>query len=263
MKHTLSSKPDGASVNRRKRTDPAVWLFLILITFTAAAAICPVSVWSLLWQAVKARLFLSGMLLLFCLTALSLIWKKFQRIDERIFELFNFQGQRPRWLDRLMLAFTQLGNGLFAAAAALLFYLLGRRLLGYELILGNLALWLVVELIKMAVDRSRPYQTIQKIRIVGVREKGASFPSGHTSQAFFMAALLSHYFNLGTGQVRLLYLVALCVGMTRMYVGMHYPRDVIGGAILGTCWGLLGITVNQYILSQPFSALWKIFGQGL
>jgi membrane-associated phospholipid phosphatase len=39
----------------------------------------------------------------------------------------------------------------------------------------------------------------------------------------------------------------MIIGITRIYVGMHYPRDVIAGAILGVSWGLLGAIVNAYI----------------
>jgi membrane-associated phospholipid phosphatase len=43
-----------------------------------------------------------------------------------------------------------------------------------------------------------------------------------------------------------LFILATGVGLTRIYVGMHYPRDVIGGAILGSVWGLLAV------LAEPF-----------
>jgi membrane-associated phospholipid phosphatase len=41
----------------------------------------------------------------------------------------------------------------------------------------------------------------------------------------------------------------LLVGITRMYVGAHYPRDVLAGAILGSAWGLLGVLVDGYVLN--------------
>ena len=47
----------------------------------------------------------------------------------------------------------------------------------------------------------------------------------------------------------LLYAIALFVGVTRMYVGAHYPRDVLAGAILGSAWGLLGVLVDGYVLN--------------
>jgi membrane-associated phospholipid phosphatase len=74
---------------------------------------------------------------------------------------------------------------------------------------------------------------------------GCSFPSGHTSQSFFMATFLLPYFHVNFLIVLAGYLLAFLVGITRIYVGMHYPRDVIGGAMLGTAWGLLGVILIQ------------------
>ncbi len=61
-----------------------------------------------------------------------------------------------------------------------------------------------------------------------------------------MATLLVGYFSPGFWTVGLLYATALLVGVTRMYVGAHYPRDVLAGAILGSAWGLLGGIVYGY-----------------
>ena len=47
----------------------------------------------------------------------------------------------------------------------------------------------------------------------------------------------------------MLYATALLVGITRMYVGAHYPRDVLAGAILGSAWGLLGVLIDGYVLN--------------
>ena len=64
--------------------------------------------------------------------------------------------------------------------------------------------------------------------------------------------LLSHYFMLGIGGTVALYAVALLVGITRIYVGAHYTRDVIGGAVLGSVWGVLAVLVDPYWLQLQF-----------
>jgi membrane-associated phospholipid phosphatase len=107
------------------------------------------------------------------------------------------------------------------------------------LLLGLISLWLVVELIKALVQRPRPFFKVASARLVGYRDRGRSFPSGHTSQAFFLATLLAQRFTPEPWVVIGLYFVALLVGLTRMYVGAHYPRDVLAGAILGSAWGLM------------------------
>ena len=177
-----------------------------------------------------------------------MLWSAGQRLDAWVFLSFNLRWSRPGWLDRIMLGFTQIGSGIAAFGIALILFLAGNRLLAYELILGTLTLWLVVELMKFLIHRSRPYIKMTQTRIVGYQPRGRSFPSGHTSQAFFMATLVTQYVHSSVWVVLLLYTTALLVGITRMYVGAHYPRDVLAGAVLGTVWGLLGAIVGGYAL---------------
>ena len=146
-----------------------------------------------------------------------------------------------------MLGFTQIGSTIAALAIALVFFLADDHLLAYEFMLGTLSLWLVVELVKALVRRSRPFIRLTQVRIVGHRFGGRSFPSGHTSQAFFMATLMVQHFHARAWLVFILYAIALLVGITRMYVGAHYPRDVLAGIILGSAWGFLGGIVDSYV----------------
>jgi membrane-associated phospholipid phosphatase len=192
------------------------------------------------------------LLLSFNLLMLSLLLSAGQRLDLWIFTLFNLRGYHPLWLDRVMWAFTQIGNGAVGILLGIFLYFSGDRRLGIELLLGILTLWLTVELIKAIVERSRPYLTLEAARIIGWRERDLSFPSGHTSQAFFMATLFSHYLNVSPLMGGVIYGVATIVGFSRIYVGAHYPRDVIGGAILGTVWGILFDLVNNYLTTGQF-----------
>jgi membrane-associated phospholipid phosphatase len=159
--------------------------------------------------------------------------------------LFNMQGY-PRWLDRFMWLATQLGNMLAAFVAAFLLFILNYHRLAIEIIFGTLTLWLLVEIIKALIDRDRPFLTLEKIRIIGWQEIGHSFPSGHTSQIFFLTTLFAQHFQLGIGGTAALYTLAALVGSTRIYVGAHYPRDVFAGMVLGSVWGLLATLVDPY-----------------
>jgi membrane-associated phospholipid phosphatase len=179
--------------------------------------------------------------------SLSLLFTAGQRLDARIFLFVNLRGARPKWLDWIMWVFTQGGNGLLALSAAAFFYLGGERLLGILMLLGVLSLWLVVELIKFVIDRGRPYMKLEETRLVGMRTRGRSFPSGHTSQAFFLASVVLHYFDLGAAASIGLYGLAALVGFTRIYMGVHYPRDVLAGAVLGEVWGLLSMLATPYL----------------
>jgi membrane-associated phospholipid phosphatase len=217
-------------------------LFLILLPAGARA---------LLGMALSAHRELVLLLGLFALLTLSLIWSAGQRLDTRLFLFINLQAH-PEWLDRFMGLATQLGNMLTALIAALLLFLGNIRGLAFEIILGTLTLWLVVETIKALTDRARPFLDLTATRIIGWREPGRSFPSGHTAQIFFLATLLSYRFSPGAVGIAALYAVAALVGFTRMYVGAHYPRDVIAGAVLGCVWGILATLVVPYWIGLRF-----------
>jgi membrane-associated phospholipid phosphatase len=205
-----------------------------------------------LFAALRAHWALVGMLFLFALIAVSLVWSAGQRLDTWIFLFFNLRGYHRRWLDRVMWLATQVGNMVTAFLLAGLFFVLNTRRLAVEVILGTLTLWLLVETIKALTDRARPFLDLEQTRIIGWRERGRSFPSGHTAQTFFLMTLLSHRFQLGMGGTVALYAVAVLVGFTRMYVGAHYPRDVIGGAVLGSVWGILATLVDPYWFGLRF-----------
>ena len=223
------------------------WILLFLFALALLAKLMPSQIWLTILAGIKANKALVVMLSVFCVVAISLLWSVGQRIDVWIFMFFNMHGHRAPWLDGLMLTLTQLGNFFFAIVVALILFFIGNHLLAYELILGVITLGLFIELIKLIIRRMRPYMKLKSIRIVGARASGRSFPSGHTGQSFFIASLLVHYYHVNILVWLIMYTIALIVGITRIYVGMHYPRDVVGGAILGTAWGIVGMIVNSYI----------------
>jgi membrane-associated phospholipid phosphatase len=220
----------------------AVGLFLFFVFLPAYMRVY-------FWEGLLSHKVLTSMLLFFNLLAISLVWSTGQQVDAWTFLFFNLRGLRPIWLDRAMLTFTQIGSGITALGIALVLFLSGNQLFSYQFTLGSLTLWLVVELLKIFIHRARPFMTVTQARIVGYRASGQSFPSGHTSQAFFLATLLAQHFQFNIWVVFGVYVVAFLVGITRMYVGAHYPRDVLAGAILGSAWGLLGIIIDGYVLN--------------
>jgi len=234
---SLPTRSYVASAWYAHRRRPA-FLLLLLIGLVLTIIWLPDDARTSLWLAISAQRRLFLLLFIFALVTLSLIWSAGQRLDARIFMLFNMRVY-PKWLDRFMWLTTQLGNMLTALIAAFLLYVFNQRSLAIEIVIGTLTLWLLVEIIKAIAARDRPFLTFDQTRVVGLREKGDSFPSGHTSQIFFLTFLFIHHFQLGMAVSAILYAIASLVGLTRIYIGAHYPRDVIAGIALGSVWGIL------------------------
>jgi membrane-associated phospholipid phosphatase len=94
---------------------------------------------------------------------------------------------------------------------------------------------LIALVLKTTVDRQRPYETVTEIDPLLRAAVGNSFPSGHAATSFAGAVLLGHFFPRALPA--LLALAAL-VAVSRVYIGVHYPLDVLGGAALGAAVGL-------------------------
>jgi membrane-associated phospholipid phosphatase len=229
------------SAHRRR----PVFLLLLVLGLVLFLILLPGGARTSLWSALSTQRVLVVLLFLFALVTLSLIWSAGQRIDTRIFTLLNTRGY-PLWFDRVMWLVTQLGNMLVAFIVAFLLFILNYHLLAIEIILGTLTLWLLVEIIKALTDRDRPFLTLGNARVIGWREKGDSFPSGHTTQIFFLMTLFVLNFQPGLGASIALYAIAVSVGLTRIYVGAHYPRDVFAGMVLGSVWGIIAMLVEPY-----------------
>jgi len=238
--------PPGANYRRLVTIVALVAGLILFIIFL------PNGIRTALWNALLAQWALDGMIILFALIAVSLVWSAGQRLDTWVFQLFNLEGNHPVWLDRFMWLATQLGSMIAAAAVAGLFLLLRNNNLAIVITLGTLSLWLLVESIKALTNRARPFLDVKGTHVLGKREPGRSFPSGHTAQTFFLATLISQQLGQGAGFTLALYGVAVLVGFTRVYVGVHYPRDVLGGAALGSAWGIVATLINGYWLNLRF-----------
>jgi len=98
---------------------------------------------------------------------------------------------------------------------------------------------------KLVVDRPRPYITYPDQIVAYDVLSSSSFPSGHTSFAFATATSLSIEFPKWY-VIAPSYLWACSVGYSRMNLGVHYPSDVLAGALLGAGSAYLTYKVNQW-----------------
>lgn len=105
---------------------------------------------------------------------------------------------------------------------------------------------LVTRVSKVSFNRQRPFEKYSFIIKRDDESGGLSFPSGHTSAAFCTAASLSFRYRKWY-VIAPACIYAASVGWARMYQGVHYPSDVLAGALVGTCSGWLGYKAQQWI----------------
>lgn len=152
---------------------------------------------------------------------------------------------RCDFLDMVMPFITKLGNGgiLWVICSLILVIVPKTRKTGIAM-----AVSLVLEvlccngLLKPFVARRRPCDVNTAVRLLIPHPEGFSFPSGHTGASFAAAAAL--FFGEKRMGIAAL-MVAALIGFTRIYLYVHYPTDVLAGALLGIMLGWLGnVLVN-------------------
>lgn len=134
-------------------------------------------------------------------------------------------------------------NGLiWIVIAVLLLLFSGTRKVGFTVGLSLLSNLLVMNLIlKNLVARVRPYEAIDGLTRLVPAERSFSFPSGHAGHAFAAAVVLYCMLPKKYGIPALV--LAGLISVSRMYVGVHYPTDVLAGAVIGTGIALLCVAL--------------------
>jgi undecaprenyl-diphosphatase len=158
----------------------------------------------------------------------------FQALDARVFLAIN-GIPHPQWLDSLANAITVVftGGWIWVIGVWIAHQLgISRSRRALRTLLPSLvgATWIVEYPVKAYFKRRRPFIDIVRALVVGKKPGSWSFPSGHTASSFASAWVLSTFWRR---RAPVFFAVASSVGFSRVYVGAHYPGDVMSGAALG------------------------------
>jgi len=122
----------------------------------------------------------------------------------------------------------------------------------YEIITGIALSTVIMEGLKISINRTRPGDRYPDLIFPVDPAHGQSFPSGHTSLAFATATELTIQYKKWYVAVPA-FIWAGSVGYSRLYLGKHYPSDVLGGAVVGVGGGLASHWINEKLFKHYYS----------
>jgi undecaprenyl-diphosphatase len=183
-----------------------------------------------------------------------------QSFDSRVLLMFrNPQDLSdpvgPRWFEEMMRDFTALGGTavltLLTLFVTLFLILLGKRRSAL-LVAGSIAFGtLVSSVLKLAFDRPRPDLVPHGMEVYTM-----SFPSGHAMMSALVYLTLGALLARTQADLRVrLYLIGCAIlltfliGVSRVYLGVHWPTDVLAGWAVGSCWALSSWVLARHVPS--------------
>ena len=181
------------------------------------------------------------LIIFFAVLAWAVVLNKTVAFDYAVIHFIR-QFSNP-YLTSVMKSITFFGNTgtLYVLVPAIvMLFLLARRPISEPLILtvSTLGGWLLIEALKLLFHRARPGDNPL------VPASGFSFPSGHSLMSIVvygcLALIIYSYFRRSSSIRALIALVAvvfiIMIGISRIYLGVHYPTDILGGYAVGLAW---------------------------
>ncbi|GAF06145.1 phosphatase PAP2 family protein [Paenibacillus pini] len=158
---------------------------------------------------------------------------KLQLWDRQLFQWIN-GSLHNRFLNFCLYYLTHLGGATFTICTSLLCWILASqswRVAGAQAAVALAVSHIPVAIAKKLYPRIRPYMAMPETNTFRNPLSDHSFPSGHTTAAFSLALP----FIMAHPEWAALFLpLSLIVGFSRIYLGLHYPSDVLAGAVIGS-----------------------------
>ena len=170
--------------------------------------------------------------------------------------IFYFSNHRSAFGDAFFAFWTHLGEASPYFLAAIFFYFYKKdKQNTLKIGIAGLAVLIVTSILKQVFDFPRPSNFMEDWHLlasfhtvsgVDLNEGGTSFPSGHTSSAFTLWSLVAFQFKNKMPQIGL-FLTAFLVGLSRVYLGQHFPQDVLFGSAIGVA---IALCVEYYFIKK-------------
>ncbi|MGB9781214.1 phosphatase PAP2 family protein [Caldanaerobacter sp.] len=152
--------------------------------------------------------------------------------DKNIFFYIN-EKIKCNFLDKIMPRITHVGGPAFTIFVTIFLAFFGKnsvRTSAIEALFSLVSSHLFVQFLKKKYSRLRPYMVFRDTNTFRQLLRDYSFPSGHATASFSLAMTFSMFFpNLAIIFIP----VAVLVGLSRIYMGLHYPSDVLMGFLIG------------------------------
>ena len=158
----------------------------------------------------------------------------------------------PSFVDNVMLMITLYGREIFWPIVLIMLFIFGGKIGKKTAVIAAISMILLmplVSVIKDVIDRPRP--NVSEVETFPVSADTFSFPSGHATIVSAGLATVSIMFRGNMKRTVLfvgLTFEAALVCFSRIYVGVHYPLDVVGGVLLGTGFSFLLVGLTQSFL---------------